>query len=96
MTINPGRSSGAKSADLEPTTTSATPSSTRRHSSYRSPAERAECSSATRSPNRATKRATTCAVSAISGTSTITPSPRESAAVVARRYTSVFPLAVTP
>ena len=45
----------------------------------------AECSSATVSPKRAWKRATVCGVSAISGTSTITPSPRSSAAAAARR-----------
>jgi hypothetical protein len=37
-----------------------------------------ECSTATVSPKRATKRATICGVSAISGTSTITPRPRAS------------------
>ena len=48
------------------------------------------------SPKRAAKRATVCGVSAISGTSTITPSPRSSAAAAARRYTSVLPDPVTP
>ena len=40
------------------------------------PRDSAECSSATVSPKRAWKRATVCGVSAISGTSTITPRPR--------------------
>ena len=48
-------------------------------------ADSAECSSATVSPKRAAKRATVCGVSAISGTSAITPSPRSSAAAAARR-----------
>src|SRR5439155_269313 len=95
-TTRPFRSGGAKSADREPMTTSAAPSRTRRHSSKRSPAESALCSSATRSPKRAMKRATTCAVRTISGTRTMTPSPRASVSAAARRYTSVFPLAVTP
>ena len=55
--------------------TRAPPARSRAHSSWRSPAESFECRTATVSPKRATKRATICGVSAISGTSTITPPP---------------------
>ena len=48
------------------------------------------------SPKRAWNRATVCGVSAISGTSTITPRPRSSVSAAARRYTSVLPEPVTP
>ena len=56
----------------------------------------AECRIATRSPKRARKRPSACGVSAISGTSTIAPRPRASAASQARMYTSVLPLPVAP
>ena len=44
-----------------------------------------ECSTATASPKRSTKRPAVCGVSAISGTSTIAERPRSSAAATARR-----------
>ena len=44
----------------------------------------------------ARKRATSCGVSAISGTSTSAPRPDSSTRSMSRRYTSVFPLPVTP
>ena len=68
----------------------------RSRSSRRSASVSAEWSTATRSPKRARKRPTVCGVSAISGTSTITPRSRASAAAAAWRYTSVFPLPVGP
>ena len=63
---------------------------------WRSRAVRAECSTATSSPKRARKRATSCGVSAISGTRTMDPRPAARAAAMTRRYTSVLPLPVTP
>ena len=51
---------------------------------------------ATVSPKRCRKRPTVCGASAISGTSTIAPRPRSSAAAHACRYTSVLPLPVGP
>ena len=47
--------------------------------------ESAECSTATVSPKRSAKRATICGVSAISGTSTMTPRPAASVAAAACR-----------
>ena len=72
------------------------PARSRRHISCRSRGVRPEWRTATSSPKRARKRATSCGVSAISGTSTIEPRPRSRAAAMARRYTSVLPLPVTP
>ena len=51
---------------------------------------------ATKSPKRSTNRPAVCGVSAISGTSTMAERPRSSAIATDRRYTSVFPLPVTP
>ena len=72
-------------AERGPTQTLASPLRSRCHSSWRSPAESAEWRTATRSPNRARKRATACGVSPISGTRTIAPRPRSSAASTAAR-----------
>ena len=74
---------GAKTAERGPTQTRASPRRSRAHSSWRSPSESLECSTATVSPKRSTKRATICGVSAISGTSTITPRPAASVSAAA-------------
>ena len=76
---------GAKTAERAPTTTRASPEAIRSRSSRRSASVRPEWSSAIRAPKRARKRPTACGVSAISGTSTIAPSPRSSAAAQACR-----------
>ena len=80
-----GRATGANTAERAPTTMRASPRAIRSRSSRRSASVSPEWSIATRSPNRAGKRPTVCGVSAISGTSTIAPRPRSSAAAHARR-----------
>ena len=74
----------------------ASPFAIRSRSSRRSASVSPECRIASPSPKRAAKRPAACGVSAISGTSTIAPSPRSSAAAHAWRYTSVLPLPVAP
>src|SRR5581483_2472321 len=69
----------------EPTTTRASPEAIRSRSSRRSASVIPEWRTAIRSPKRTRKRPTACGVSAISGTSTIAPSPRSSAAAQAWR-----------
>ena len=71
---------GANTAERAPTTIRASPRAIRSRSSRRSASPSEECRIATRSPNRWRKRPTVCGASAISGTSTIVPSPRSSAA----------------
>ena len=94
--MTPSDGTGAKTAERAPTTTGASPDAIRSRSSRRSASVSAECSTATRSPKRSRKRPSVCGVSAISGTSTIAPRPRASAASHARMYTSVLPLPVAP
>ena len=96
MQMTPSDGTGANTAERAPTTTGASPDAIRSRSSRRSASVSAECSTATRSPKRARKRPSVCGVSAISGTSTIAPRPRASAASQARMYTSVLPLPVAP
>ena len=74
----------------------ASPRAMRSRSSRRSACPRAEWRIATVSPNRSRNLPTVCGASAISGTSTIVPRPRASAASHAWRYTSVLPLPVGP
>jgi hypothetical protein len=81
---------GAKIADRAPITMRARPCRILCHSSWRSPALRCECSTATSvcnfpELNRALKRSTVCGVSAISGTSTMAPLPCSSACAMAWR-----------
>ena len=71
---------GANTAERGPTQIRASPLRRRRHSSARSPSESCEWIRATRSPKRSRKRPIVWGVSPISGTSTIAPSPRPSAA----------------
>ena len=87
---------GAKIADLAPTTIRASPRAIRSRSSRRSACPSAEWRIATVSPKRCRNLPTVCGASAISGTSTIVPRPRASAASQAWRYTSVLPLPVGP
>ncbi len=56
-----------------------------RHAACRSLSVRPLCKTAMPSPKRARKRVTSCGVSAISGTSTSAPSPRERASAMTRR-----------
>src|SRR5260370_206596 len=97
--MSPIFSSGANTADRVPTTTRASPFRTRHHSRARSTSLSAECSTATPS-NRAPNHDRHCRpihkVSAISGTSTSAVLPHASVFCTARKYTSVFPLPVTP
>ncbi len=94
--MTPSDATGAKTAERAPMTTGASPDTMRSRSSRRSASLNPECRTATRSPNRSRKRPSACGVSAISGTSTIAPRPRPSAAWHARMYTSVLPLPVEP
>ena len=94
--MSPTLSSGAKTADRAPMTTRTSPLRILRHSSYRSPGESREWSTAASSPNRERNQQTIWGVSAISGTRTIAVLPRAAAARTARIKTSVFPLPVTP
>ena len=70
---------GANTALRAPITTRASPERMRRHSSKRSPADSAECSTAASPPNRLCSQATIWGVSAISGTSTMAVRPSSSA-----------------
>ena len=94
--MRPSFETGAKMALRAPMTTSTSPRRRRCHIAWRSLAVRPECRTATSSPKRARKRATSCGVSAISGTSTMVPRPLARAAAMACRYTSVLPEPVTP
>ena len=96
MMIKPTFCSGAKIADRAPMTTRTSPRRMRRHSSYRSPGDRREWSTAASSPKRERNQETICGVSAISGTSTIAVLPICAARRTARMNTSVLPLPVTP
>ena len=77
-------------------TTGAEPLRAARHARSRSWSVSDECSTASGASKRAAKRATSCGVRAISGTSTRACSPRATTSSIARRYTSVLPLPVTP
>ena len=79
------RPPGANTADRGPTQIRASPRRRRCHSSRRSPWLSAEWRIATRSPKRDSNRETVCGVRPISGTRTIAPRPRSSAASVAAR-----------
>ena len=92
----PRFSSGANTADLAPMTTLAPPRRMRRHSSKRSPSDSLECKTAASPPKRARNQFTICGVSEISGTSTMAVRPDWSVSRIARMYTSVLPLPVTP
>ena len=83
--MTPSSATGANTADRAPTTMRASPRAMRSRSSRRSASDSAECRIAIRSPNRAVKRPTVWGVSAISGTRTIAPRPRSSAAAHAWR-----------
>ena len=83
--IRPRPRIGAKIAERAPTTIRASPLAIRSRSSRRSASVSPEWRIATESPKRARKRPTVCGASAISGTSTIVPSPRSSAAAQAWR-----------
>ena len=97
--ISPTSLSGAKIAERVPTTTRASPFRTRHHSRARATSLSAECSTATPS-NRAPNQPRHCrpihSVSAISGTKISAVFPRAKTSCTARKYTSVFPLPVTP
>ena len=79
--ISPSGSTGAKMAERAPMTMRARPWRILCHSSWRSPAERWLCSTATKrlkcrpELKRALNRSTVCGVSEISGTSTMAPLP---------------------
>jgi len=81
----PSRGSGAKTADLGPTTASTSPRRALSHSDALSPSERPLWSSDTRSPKRASTRRTSRGASAISGTRRIDCFPRSRAASAAPR-----------
>ena len=83
--IRPRSRIGANTAERAPTTMRASPLAIRSRSSRRSASPSAEWRIATVSPKRCRKRPTVCGASAISGTSTIAPSPRSSAAAHACR-----------
>src|SRR5579871_6351934 len=68
--MRPTLATGAKTAERAPTTIRALPACMRRHSSWRSPSESLEWSTATCSPKRPTNTSTSCVVRAISGTKT--------------------------
>ena len=72
------------------------PACAARHASRRSVPVSAECSTATPALKRSRKRATSCGVKPISGTSTNAWPPAAMAAAITRKYTSVLPLPVTP
>ena len=72
------------------------PARSRRQAARRWAAGSPLCSTATSSPKRARKRAASCGVRAISGTSTSAPRPCCRASAIRRRYTSVLPDPVTP
>ena len=79
MMSTPRFSTGANTAERVPITTRARPDLIFLKLSYRSPAESAECSTATSSPNCAANCRSTCGVNPISGTSTIALLPCPSA-----------------
>ena len=66
--ISPGDLSGVNTAERVPSTAAASPARARHHARYRSSGGIAECSTHTVPPSRARTRATSCGVSAISGT----------------------------
>ncbi len=68
----------------------------RHHWSCRSPAASSLWRTDTVAPKRARAARTSIGVSPISGTRTMAPRPRARASSTARKYTSVFPLPVTP
>ena len=96
MMITPRFFAGANTAERVPMTTRALPVFIFLKLSYRSPADSAECRTATSSPNRAANCRRSCGVSPISGTSTMALFPCSSACAISCRYTCVLPLPVTP
>ena len=96
MTTSRTFGNGANSALRAPTITSISPRAAACQLSKRSRSESPECSTATRSPKTLSKRRAVCGVSEISGTSTIARPPRAIVSAIARMYTNVFPLPVTP
>ena len=96
MIIRRSRRTGANTALRTPTTMRVSPLYSRCQASNRSPSDRLLCRTSTYSPSTARNRPINCGVKEISGTSIIAPSPRSSTARRVRRYTSVFPLPVTP
>ena len=96
MMISPRSFTGAKSADLAPTTISTAPSFILFHSSYLSPSESPLWRIATLPGNMAVRYLTGQRVKDISGTNSMAFLPRSTASSIAFRYTRVFPLPVTP
>ena len=92
----PRRASGTKTADRAPITMRISPLRAPRQSDARCAPESRLCSTATDSPNLRLKRDVACGMRAISGTRTRALFPMRSASSMQRRYTSVFPLPVTP
>ena len=96
MTMSPRLSSGAKSALRGPTATSKLPPRMSHHWSNFCRGVCLLCRMATRPANQALTRSSVWGVSAISGTRNRARRPSRMAWSMARRYTSVLPLPVTP
>ncbi len=87
---------GANTAERAPITTFTSPRLAMRQESNLSPSESALCMTATLRPNLALTLFTRRGVRDISGTRSIASFPLFMTSSIARRYTSVFPLPVTP
>src|SRR5439155_1414733 len=94
--MRPKSLTGANTAERAPTATRRSPRRRSRQASARSPSDNPLWRTATLLPNMPRTRLTIWGVRPISGTRTIAPRPASSACCTARRYTSVFPLPVTP